>query len=85
MADAPTTDILRQQIGELVLMQASTEAMERKIMARAQHLLSDVETKITDTRKLAMTDERAAADYQAAIVERGRLHQIIAQSRAHLS
>lgn len=76
----------RRQIGELATMAAQTEAMERKILARAQELLAKVEADIEKVRPLALlpgADE--ATKYQELIIERGRLHQVIAQAKAVLA
>lgn len=76
----------RRQLGELGVMAHQTDAMERKILARAEALLADVEKKIETTRQRALVpgaDE--AMQYQDLIMERGRLHQVIAQAKAILS
>lgn len=76
----------RRQLGELGAMAHQTEAMERKILDRAEALLADVEKKIETTRQLALVPGAKEADeYQELIMERGRLHQVIAQARANLS
>ena len=79
-------DNARRQLGELSAMAHQTEAMERKILDRAEGLLADVEKKIEATRPLALVpDAKEAGEYQDLIMERGRLHQVIAQARANLS
>ena len=78
-------DNARRQLGELGAMAHQTEAMERKILDRAEGLLADVEKKIEATRPLALVpDAKEAGEYQELIMERGRLHQVIAQARQAL-
>lgn len=76
----------RRQLGELGAMAHQTEAMERKILERAEALLADLEKKIETTRQMALVPgAKEAGEYQELIMERGRLHQVIAQARANLS
>lgn len=72
----------RRQLGELGAMAAQNEAMERKILARAESQLSEVEGKIDAARVKAMagTDEDQAA-YTELVTQRGHLHQVIAQAK----
>lgn len=71
----------RRQLGELRAMAHQTEAMERKILDRAQSLLADVEKKIEAARPLALVPGAKEADeYQDLVAERGRLHVVIAQA-----
>ena len=72
----------RRQLGELGAMAAQNEAMERKILARAESQLTEVEGKIDAARVKAMagTDEDKAA-YTELVTERGHLHQVIAQAK----
>lgn len=72
----------RRQLGELGAMASQTEAMERKILARAEELLTDVEAKLKKIGGAAVTTEQD--QYADLIEERGRLHQVIAQAKAHL-
>lgn len=78
--------VTRSRLGELAAMARQTESAERKILARAQDLLSDVEGKISDARVLARSgspDEKQS--YLDLVHERGRLNQVIAASRAVLA
>ena len=72
----------RRQLGELGAMAAQNEAMERKILARAEEQLAAVEGKMDAARAKAMagTDEDQAA-YTELVTERGHLHQVIAQAK----
>ncbi len=45
MPDFPISSI-RRQLGELSVLATQTDAMERKILARAEELLAEVEVKI---------------------------------------
>lgn len=76
----------RRQLGELGAMSHQTEAMERKILDRANTLLADIESKVDKARADAMAGGDAAKQvYTDMIQERGRLHQVIAQANAALS
>lgn len=76
----------RRQIGELGAMAHQTEAMERKILERAEHHLTQIEGSIDNARVDAMVGDDAAKDrYTSMIEERGRLQQVIAQARAVLT
>lgn len=79
------TEQARQQLGELAAMSHQTEAMERKILARAEKLLAGVERGIDKARAEAMAGDDAAKDrYTEMVMERGRLQQVIAQARSVL-
>jgi hypothetical protein len=76
----------RSQLGSLAAMAHQTEAMERKILARAQSLLADVERGIEKGRVEAVTGDDAAKErYAEMVMERGRLQQVVAQARAALA
>lgn len=72
----------RRHLGELAAMSAQNEAMERKILKRAQELLSEVERKLPDARAKSTTEPDA---YMELVEERGRLQQVIAQAREVLA
>mgnify|MGYP000703436174 CR=1 FL=1 len=73
--------------GEIVLgpargaMAHQTEAMERKIMARAEALLADIEGKIKSEWAAGIANDKAQLRYTDMLEERGRLLQVIAQAR----
>ena len=72
----------RRQLGELGAMAAQTEAMERKILERAQEQLGKIEGDLDRARVAAMTgDDTAKNQYTDMVAERGRLLQVIAQAR----
>ncbi len=71
----------RRQLGELGAMSHQTDAMERKILARAENLLSEVEIRIENARASALTEPRTYLDL---VEERGRLQQVIATAKAVL-
>lgn len=76
----------RRHLGELGAMAAQTEAMERKILERAEGKLGEVERDIEKVRPKALLPGAAeATKYQELIMERGRLHQVIAQAKAVLA
>ena len=74
----------RRHLGELGAMAAQTEAAERKILARAQSLLSEVEGKIEEARAGALTSDEGGEAYTDLIEERGRLLQVIANAEQAL-
>lgn len=79
-------DNTRRKLGELGAMSQQTEAMERKILARAEQLLSEVEGKVEDARVKAMTGSEADKDiYTDLVGERGRLQIVIANAKRVLS
>ena len=75
----------RRHLGELGAMAAQTEAAERKILARAQSLLSEVEGKIEKARAGALTSDEGGETYNDLIMERGRLQQVIASAQQALN
>ena len=76
----------RRQLGELGAMAAQNEAMERKILARGQERLSEIEDGLDKARAEAMAgDDAARSRYTGMIEERGRLHQVIAQANQVLA
>lgn len=75
----------RRQLGELAAMSAQTEAMERRIMERAQQQLAIVERGINAARSESMLVGKAKQDrYMDLVLEKGRLEQVIAHARAVL-
>ena len=75
-------DNTRRQLGELGAMAAQTEAMERKILERAQEQLGKIEGDLDRARVAAMTgDDTAKNQYTDMVAERGRLQQVIAHAR----
>lgn len=79
-------DTIRRHLTELSAMAAKTEAAERRILAQAQRHLSEVEARIKKLRSPAMVPGAAEAEeYQQAIMDRGRLNQVIAQAEKLLS
>jgi hypothetical protein len=63
------------------LLHASDQA-DRKILEAATARLKTVQSAIEATRKRAMHDPDAAERYQAAALEAGRLHHVIARAHA---
>lgn len=76
----------RHQLGELAAMSAQTEAMERKILARAQEQLKKIEAGLDKARVDALAgDDEARSRYTHQIEERGRLQAVISQAEAVLA
>lgn len=71
----------RRQLGELAAMAEQTEAAERKILARAEVLLADIEGKIKSEWAAGIANDKAQLRYTDMLEERGRLLQVIAQAR----
>lgn len=75
----------RRQLGELAALDAKVERAERQILERAESLLSEVQSRLPELRRGALAGgDEAERAYQDAILERGRLNQVIAHSRAVL-
>ena len=75
----------RRQLGELAAMASQTDAMERKILARAEALLADIESKINSVRSAPIADDDAKRHYLDMVEDRSRLQQVIAQARQLLA
>jgi len=76
----------RRQLGELGAMAHQTDAMERKILERAQHHLKQIEGAIDNARADAMAgDGDAKQRYTDMVEERGRLHHVISQANSVLA
>ena len=71
----------RRQLGELAAVAELTEATERKILARAEVLLADIEDKIKSEWAAGIANDKAQLRYTDMLEERGRLLQVIAQAR----
>lgn len=72
----------RRQLGELGVMAAQNEAMDRKILERAESLLQDVQSRIGQSQGKAITE---SDEYMELIEERGRLQQVIAHAKGVLA
>lgn len=76
----------RRQLGELGAMAHQNEQAERKILARAEDLLAEVQAKIEKARKTVLAQgDTESRQYQDLILERGRLQQVIAQANQVLA
>lgn len=76
----------RRQLGELGAMAHQNEQAERKILARAEDLLAEVQAKIEKASKTVLAQGDAESrQYQDLILERGRLQQVIAQAQQVLT
>lgn len=75
----------RRQLGDLAAMAHQTIEMERKILQRAQALITEVAKKMDKARAEAMSgDDTAKQAYMDLVMEQGRLNQVIAQAQAAL-
>lgn len=81
----PPIDNTRRQLGELGAMQADVEKSERAILARAESRLADVEKQIDELHRDALAQFGDAGErYAEMVLERGKLHQVIAQAKETL-
>jgi len=79
-------DTTRRHLTELATLSHKTEQAERKILARAESALERCEADITRLRPVAMVPGAAEAqEYQQAVLDRGKLMQVIAQARKLLA
>lgn len=76
-------DNTHKQLGELAAMSHQTQEAERKILARAEELLGQVEKDLPEASSTANTG--GEDNYMHLIAQRGRLQQVIAQARKHLA
>jgi hypothetical protein len=82
----PAINDTRRQLGELGAMSAQVEQAERQILERAEKRLQEVEVELQKLRTAALAhDDDAPTRYQELVLERGKLHQVIAQARQHLN
>ena len=79
-------DTTRRHLTELAALSHQTEQAERNILAKAQAELERVQSRIAKLRPLALVPGATEADeYQQAVLDRGRLHQVIAQANKVLA
>ena len=79
-------DTTRRHLTELASLSHKTEQAERNILAKAQAELERVQSRIAKLRPLALVPGATEADeYQQAVLDRGRLHQVIAQANKILA
>lgn len=79
-------DTTRRHLTELAALSHQTEQAERNILAKAQAELERVQSRIAKLRPLALVPGATEADeYQQAVLDRGRLHQVIAQANKILA
>lgn len=75
-------DNTHRQLGELAAMSHQTQEAERRILARAQEMLTQIEADIPAARSASLTGD--GDHYMHLIAERGRLQQVVASSRQYL-
>lgn len=79
-------DTTRRHLTELATLSHKTEQAERKILENAEAELDRVQSRITKLRRQALIPGQSdTAEYQQAIMDRGRLHQVIAQANKILA
>ena len=76
----------RRHLTELAALSHQTERAERNILARAESALERCQADITRLRPAALIHGAAEArEYQQAVLDRGKLMQVIAQARKLLA
>lgn len=76
-------DTTHKHLGELASMSNQTQEAERKILARAEEMLSEVERDLPAARRVA--NDGGEDHYMHLIAQRGRLNQVIALARKNLA
>ena len=75
-------DTTRRHLAELAAMANKVEQAERNILDLAEKALERCQADITRLRPAAMAPGAPEADeYQQAVLDRGKLQQVIAQAR----
>lgn len=75
---------IRTRLATLHALEAKTRQTEQRILERAELRLDDINDRIEELRPRVMIDEDAADEYQRLIVERGKLHMVVARARERL-
>jgi len=70
---------LRKKLGGLYEMGEHTERTEGRLRAAARDRLEVVNAELEKLQARAITDPAAAERYETFILERGRLHQVLAR------
>lgn len=79
-------DTTRLHLTELATLSHKTEQAERKILENAEAELERVQSRIAKLRRQALIPGQSdTAEYQQAVMDRGRLHQVIAQANKILA
>lgn len=79
------TQTLHRRLTELQGLKQQTRAVEERILQFAADRLDVVNADIDKLLNRSLINETASDRYKKLILERGRLHQVIANSRRHLS
>ncbi len=76
------SDTLKHKLADLSRLGAVTDATDKAIVSAARERLERVNKDIEKLRPRALTDEAVAEHYQALILERGKLHQVMGKANA---
>lgn len=76
-------DTTTKQLGELAAMSHQTQEAERRILARAEEMLGQVERDLPAAQ--ARANDGGEDHYMHLIAQRGRLNQVIAMARKNLA
>lgn len=74
----PKTAEIQRRLADLASAGARAAASRAKIAEAAESRLEDVSGMLSDLRPRVVTDNKAAADYQALTEESGRLERVLA-------
>lgn len=72
-----------KHLGELAAMSHQTQEAERRILARAQEMLEQVERDLPSAR--AKANNGGGDEYMDLVAQRGQLNQVIALARQRLA
>lgn len=75
---------VRYRLTVLHHLAAQTAAVERKILEAAEKRLDRVNEDIAGLERRLPGDEASEDSYRQLIIERGRLHQVVANAQEHL-
>lgn len=79
-----TLAAVRHRLKDLHHLAAQTAGVEKKILEAAEKRLIWVNREIAVLEKRLPGDEASEDSYRQLIIERGRLHQVIANAEEHL-
>jgi len=75
---------IHNSLYELNALQQQTQAAEQNILEASVQRLDRINADLLKLRRRVLTDESADKQYRELILERGRLHQVVANSRMYI-
>ncbi len=73
------------RLGDLHALSARTDASEQRILTQSISRMDAIQKKLDALRPRVLISSLASAEYQALILERGKLNMVIARSKSHLA